>query len=157
MWYNFGMTKGNTTEKILLEFDPEVKNLLSALNKTSAAFGYVSQKDAEKIADYFSIPVSKVYETASFYDEIKVKKQPDLVIQVCSSTNCAINKSFEIVREVENYFRIKSGDESNPKVKLEVISCLGQCGEGPVVVVNGKVFTNVTMSSIYGIVEKYVT
>ena len=42
-----------TSGKILLEFDPEKRNLLPALKKISAAFGYVSENNAQKIADYF--------------------------------------------------------------------------------------------------------
>lgn len=142
-----------TTEKLLLEFNPEVKNLLPVLEKISTAFGYVAKQDAQKLAEYFSIPLSKVYETASFYDLIKTEKQQPLVIQVCSGTNCAINNGFKIIREIENYFKIKTGDNFNPEIKLETISCLGHCGEGPVVVVNGKIFTQVTKSSIYGIID----
>jgi NADH-quinone oxidoreductase subunit E len=151
-----------TTEKILLEFDPELRNLLPALKEISAGFGYVSQIDAQKIADYFSTALSQVYETASFYDEIKIKKQPGLVIQVCSGPNCAINNSLKIVSEIENYFRIKAGDEShayrqagNPKVKLEVVSCFNQCGEGPIVVVNDKIYKQVTVSGVHKILEEW--
>lgn len=145
-----------TAEKILLEFDPEMTSLLPALKKISAAFGYVSEKDAQKIADYFNISLSKVYETASFYDKINIKKQPDFLIQVCSGSNCAVNSSFAVIREIENYFKIKADDSSDPKIKLETISCLGQCGEGPVMVINNKVYNNVTKSSVHGILEKYV-
>ena len=145
-----------TVEKILLEFDPQKDSLLPALKKISAGFGYVSEKEAEKVADYFSVPLSQVYETASFYDEIKVKKQPSLVIQVCSSTNCAVSKSFAIVKEIESYFRIKTGDDSNPQVKLELISCLGRCGEGPIVIINDKIYTGVTKSSVMGILEEWI-
>lgn len=145
-----------TIEKILLGYDPELNNLLPALKKISAGFGYVSEKEAEKVADYFSIPLAQVYEAASFYDEIKVKKQPLLVIQVCSSTNCAVSKSFAIAKEIENYFRIKAGDDSNPQVKLELISCLGRCGEGPIVIINDKIYTGVTVSLVHGILEEYL-
>ena len=149
------MTRARTAEKILLEFDPEAKNLLPALKKISADFGYVSPSDAEKAADYFSLSLSRVYETASFYDEIKTKKQPDLVIQVCSGADCAMNSSFGIVSEIENYFRIKAGDEFNPKVKLEVISCLERCEEGPIVVINGKIYSQVTVSGVHRILEEW--
>jgi len=145
-----------TVEKILLEFDPEISNLLPALKKISAGFGYISETDAQKLADYFSVPLSRVFETASFYDEIKTKKQSSVVIQVCSSTHCAVKKSFEIVREIENYFKIKAGEDNNSMIKIEVISCLGQCGEGPVVVVNDKIYTNVTKSSVAGIMEEWI-
>lgn len=145
-----------TIEKILLGFDPEISNLLPALEEISATFGYVAKGDAQKTADYFSVPLSKVYETASFYDLIDTKKQPSLLIQVCSGTNCTVNDGFGIIKEIENYFKIKVGDEFNPKVRLETISCLGHCGEGPVVVINGRVFTQVTKSSIYGIIENHL-
>jgi NADH-quinone oxidoreductase subunit E len=145
-----------TVEKILLEFDPNAENLLPALKKISAAFGFVGEKDAALAADYFSVPFAKVFETASFYDLINTKKPAGLVIQVCSSTNCVLRNSFSIIKEIEGIFHVKCGDENNPKVKLEEISCLGRCGEGPIVVVNGKVFTQVTTSSVHGILEEYL-
>jgi NADH-quinone oxidoreductase subunit E len=145
-----------TVEKILLEFDPEKINLLPALKEISAAFGYIEEKDAKKIADYFDIHLSKVYETASFYDKINTEKKAKLLIQVCSGANCAVNRSFAVVREIENYFKIKVGDENSPKIKLEEISCLGQCGEGPIMVVNNRVYNNVTQSSVHEILEKWL-
>lgn len=147
--------QAKTVERILLEFDPEIRNLLPALKKISAAFGYVSQSDAQKAADYFSLPLSKIHEVASFYDLVETEKQPDLVIQVCGGTNCALSGASAIVQEIENIFRIKSGDENNPRLRLEIISCLGQCGEGPIVVVNGKIFTGVTASGVHGILGEY--
>lgn len=145
-----------TVEKILLEFDPEKCNLLPALKKISASFSYIAENDMQKIAEYFEMPLSKVYETASFYDQINITKQPDLSIKVCSGANCAVNNSLIVIREIENYLKIKAGDESNPKIKLEMTSCLGQCGKGPVVVVNDEAYTNVTQSSVHGILEKWM-
>ena len=145
-----------TAEKILLEFDPITENILPALKEISAAFDYISGENAEKIADYFSVPLTKIYETASFYDLIKIKKQPPLVIQICSSANCALNNSLKIVREIENIFKIKAKDENNPKVKLKIISCLGRCGEGPIVVINDKVYTSVSVSSIHEILKEWI-
>lgn len=145
-----------TVEKILLEFDPELKNILPVLKKINAGFGYVGEKDAQKVADYFAVPLSKVYETASFYDLIETRKQPPLVIQVCSGANCAVKNAYGVIAEIENQLHIKMGDEFDPKVRLEVISCLGQCGSGPVVIVNGNVFTKVTPSGIDDILQDYV-
>jgi len=145
-----------TTEKILLEFDAQSKNLLPALRKIDANFGYIGEDDAQKAADYFSVPLSQVFETASFYDLIKTKKQPSLVIQVCSGANCAVKSAYKVIREIENQLHVKAGDEFNPKVKLEIISCLGQCGSGPVIIVNGNVFTQVTPNNVDDILRNYL-
>lgn len=138
--------KHETTQKILLEFEPKIENFLPALKKISVAFGYVSKKDAEKVAEYFSVSLGKVFETASFYDLIKTEKPSQILIQVCSSVNCTVNNSFQIAKEIENSF----------KIKVEEISCLGRCGEGPVMVVKGKIFERVTKSSAHSILEEYL-
>jgi NADH-quinone oxidoreductase subunit E len=136
----------DTIQKILLEFSPEEKNLLPALKKTSAAFGYVNEENAKKIASYFSVSESKVFETASFYDLVNVKKQQPIIIKICSSANCAVNNSFEIIREIEDTL----------KIKVEKISCLGRCGEGPVMVINGKIYEKITKSRLHVILEEYL-
>lgn len=147
---------GKTVGKILLEYDPVSSNLLPALREISADFGYISKKNAQKVADYFSLPLSQVFETASFYDLIRTKNDPVLIIKVCSGANCAVESSFRIIKEIENCFKIKAGDEFNPKVKLEIISCLGRCGDGPIVIVNDKVYEKVTASSVHTILSEWL-
>jgi len=143
-------------EKILLEFDPKADNLLPALKKISEAFGYISEKEAQKTASYFSLTLTQVFETASFYDLINVKKQPALSIKVCSGTNCTFDGCQKVIKEIENFFHIKEGDDFNPNVKLKTMSCLGRCGEGPIVVINGNVYTRVTASGVDDILKNYV-
>ena len=149
------MIKKIKIEKILLGHHPHQRNLLEVLKKVSDFFGYVSREDAEKIAQYFAIPLSKVFETASFYDLIKTQKQPSLVIKICQSANCSVGQSQLLVREIENHFKIKFGDEFNPNVKLELISCVGECARGPVVFLNGKKFTGVDKGMLYDILSQY--
>lgn len=145
-----------TIEKILLEFSPRASNILPALRQISAVFGYLDAKNAEKVADYFSIPKSKVYETASFYDLISIKKPQLLTVKVCFSTHCALQDAKKIIGEIEKILHIKLGDANHPKFKLEMMSCVGRCGEGPIVMVNGKVYERVTTSSVHGMLEEYL-
>ena len=147
--------KSTTVQKILLEFESKAENLLPALKKISAVFGYISEKEIDLIANYFSLSSTKVFETASFYDQIKTEKTTQLLIQVCSSANCSVNNSFQLVREIENLFKIKAGDD-NLKVSLEEISCLGRCAEGPIMVVNGKIYEKVSKSSVHEILKDYI-
>lgn len=142
-------------QKILLEFEPKTKNLLPVLKKISTVFGYVDEKEAEFVGEYFSVSVAKVFETASFYDLIKTRKSASLEIQVCSSASCAINNSFSLISEIENIFKIKSGRD-NAKIKLEEISCMGKCADGPVMIVNGKIFEKVTKEKIHEILKGYL-
>lgn len=144
-----------TTEKILLNYDCKKENLLPALKEVNTFFGFISEKNAQKIADYFSLPLSQVFETASFYDFLKVKNPPQTIIKICSGTVCATMGMRKIIKEIENKLKIKMGDDFNPKIKLESVSCLGHCGEGPILIINDQVYKKVTVSSAYEILEKY--
>ena len=149
------MQNNVTVEKILVGYDQEPRNLLPLLKKISATFGYISEKDAKKVAAYFELPLAKVSEVASFYDLIRIKKTASLEIKVCSGGDCCLGGASSVMQEIENYFRVKSGDEFNLKVHLEKMSCLGRCGEGPVVVVNGKVYEKVTVSGVHRILGEW--
>jgi len=145
-----------TVEKILLEFDPEPRNILPVLNKLSANFGFINEGEAQKVADYFSVNLTKIYETASFYDLLQTKKEPPLVVKICSGGNCATENAFKILGVCERFLGVKAGDDFNPKKKIEIVSCLGKCAEGPIMIVNGKIFEKVKPEKVSEILEKYI-
>ncbi len=145
-----------TVGKILLNYETDGENILPALKKINTTFGFISLENSRIVADYFSVPLSQIYETASFYDAIKVEAQPDVMVQVCFSTHCAINHSGKIIDEIERLFHLKVGDENNPRIKLEKVSCFGRCGEGPIMVVNGKVYEKVAVEEVGRILGEYI-
>jgi NADH-quinone oxidoreductase subunit E len=61
-----------------------------------------------------------------------------------------------VLKEIENYLGVKAGDEFNPKIKIETVSCLGQCGEGPVVIINGNMHLKVSVHDIDDILSGYL-
>lgn len=145
-----------SVEKILLDFDPTPINILPVLKKISATFDFVSQEDARKVADYFQVPLTRIFQTASFYDLLKTEKGSTVEIQVCSGANCATKDACRVVAEIEKQLHVRAGDRFNPKVRLKVVSCLGQCGSGPVLIVNGTVFLRVSPSEVDDILKNYL-
>jgi len=145
-----------TVEKILLEFPPSAVNILPAIKKIDEAFGYVSRENATALAEYFSVPESKIYEAASFYDLVDTEKPVFCTVKVCFSTHCVLNEAKGIIAEIENILHIKLGDTNHPKFRLEMTDCIGRCGDGPIVMVNDKVYERVAVSSVRGMLEEYL-
>lgn len=145
-----------TAEKYLLEFDPKAENILPALKRINAVFGLIEEKTAEKIADYFGVPLSKIYETATFYDLLETRSKPPVVIKICSGTNCSLCGARRVAETIENFFHIRPGDEAHPKIRLETESCLGLCDNGPVLEINGNVYTKVAPGNVLGIIKEYI-
>lgn len=142
--------------KILLKFEPNKKNLLGAIKEIARAKSFFSIDEAEKVASYFKLSVAEVFSAASFYDEIKTKKPANVVIQFCDSPNCQTKNVEKIIKEIEMVYHQKVGDENNRKFKIERMSCLGRCLDGPIMMVNGNIYERVDSARAIDILKNYL-
>lgn len=145
-----------SVQKTLLQFEPRPENLLAALKEIQKENGYVGEKECEKIADYFSLPLARVYSTASFYDLVKTKREKKKIIKVCSGGPCLSEKSIEIVRQIELLLKIELENDGDSKYKLELASCAGLCDRGPVVEIGGQVFEKVKPETVDDMLRNYL-
>ena len=143
-------------QKILLQFEPKPKNLLPALKEIQKDNQYIGEKECEKVADYFSLPLAQVYSTASFYDLLKTRKESKKIIKICSGGPCLGEKSMEVVRQIELLLKIELENDAHPKYKLELASCVGLCDRGPVMEIDGQVFEKVRPEMVDDIIRNYL-
>jgi NADH-quinone oxidoreductase subunit E len=143
-------------QKILLDFEPHPENLLPALKAIQKEKGYIGEKECRKVCAYFSLPLAQVFSAASFFDQLKTKKQTKKIIKVCSGGSCMGAQSMEIVKQIEMYLKIELDNDSHPKVKLELMSCLGLCDRGPVVMIGENVFEKVKPETVDDIIRNYL-
>ncbi len=142
--------------KILLEFKPDKNNLLDAIKAVARSKGFFSNEDAEKTASYFKLSVAEVFSVASFYDEIKTKEPSNVVVKFCDSPNCQSKNVEKIINEIEILYRQKVGDENNRKLKIERMSCVGRCLDGPIMMVNGNIYEKVNSATAIDILSNYL-
>lgn len=67
-----------------------------------------------------------------------------------------MKRSFEIIRQIEMLLKIEMGNDSHPKVKLETMSCLGLCDQGPVMMIDEQVFEKVRPETVDDIILDYL-
>lgn len=144
------------TQKILLKFEPKVENLLAALKEIQKENGYIGKKECEAVADYFSLPLARVFSAASFFDQLKTKKESKKIIKICSGGPCLGEKSMEVARQIEMLLKIELENDAHPKYKLESMSCAGLCDRGPVVEIDGQVFEKVKPEMVDDILTNYL-
>ncbi|MBD3244807.1 MAG: hypothetical protein GF335_02325 [Candidatus Moranbacteria bacterium] len=145
-----------TIQKILLQFEPKRKNLLSALHEVNKQFGYISNQNSYKICDYFSVSPSKLYSFITSSDVLRDQKPPLLEIKVCSGGVCKMKGADKVIKEIENFLKIKADKIYNGKVEFKKISCLGKCLVGPVVIINGTMYEKVNPSMVDDILKNYI-
>ncbi|OGI24942.1 MAG: hypothetical protein A3J76_03835 [Candidatus Moranbacteria bacterium RBG_13_45_13] len=143
-------------QKILLKYEPKPENLLKVLKEIQKENKYIGKEEGEKVAEYFSLPLARVFSFASFFDEVQTKKSNKKMIKVCSGGPCLMEDSREVIRQIEMHLKIEAGNDAHPKYKLEFISCRGLCDQGPVVMVDGQVFERVKPEDVDDIIQSYL-
>ena len=143
-------------QKILLKFEPKPENLLAALKEIQKENKYIGKKESEEAARYFSLPLARVFSVASFFDQLKTKKESKKIIRICSGGPCLGEKSMEVARQIEMLLKIELENDAHPKYKLESMSCAGLCDRGPIVEIDGQVFERVRPETVDDMIRNYL-
>ena len=143
-------------EELIGRFDSDQKELIHIFHKIQAEFGYIPQEAITQISERLKISESEIYGVLTFYKSFSLEPRGEYLITVCMGTACHVRGGVLIVEEMERKLGIDVGHTTpNKKFTLEAVNCLGCCAIGPVVVVNGKYYSQVSMNKIDSILKEY--
>jgi NADH-quinone oxidoreductase subunit E len=130
-------------------------NLIPVLQATQDEFGFLSEESLKKIATALKLPVSKVYGLSTFYNQFRFVPLGKYHIRICHGTTCHMNDAGMILNEIRKMIGIKDGETSRDGLfSLEVLSCIGACGQAPVISVNDKFFEKITKEKLKVLLQK---
>lgn len=111
--------------------------------------GWLNRELLDSVAVYLNLPKISVYEVASFYSMFELQPVGKYKISVCTNISCMLCGSCEISRHLQKRLKINFGDITHDgKFSLKEIECISACDKAPVVEINGKQFSNMTVASI---------
>lgn len=143
-------------DKILIKHPKEQRYTLAILQDIQKEYKYIPREALNKVSDYLSIPLSKLYGMATFYKALSLVPKGENIITVCDGTACHVRASSAILEQIEKYLKIMPGDTTeNRKFSLQTVNCLGSCAIAPVMVVNDKYYGKVTPNMIRDILNQY--
>ena len=138
-------------DKILKQYARTGDNLLAILHdiQNASPEHYLSDDDLRAAADYLKQPYSFVLGVATFYTMYSLKPRGKNLIRVCQSPPCHLLGSSTISRELIKLLGVGFGETTPDKLfTLEMTSCLGVCGVAPAMMVNERVYGNLTPERI---------
>ncbi|KXS41234.1 NADH dehydrogenase subunit E [Candidatus Frackibacter sp. WG12] len=143
-------------KEITENFESETTPLISVLHKVQAKLGYLSEEVLELVAKYLDLPLSKVYGVATFYTLLDTEEKGENIIRVCESAPCHVKGSTNVLTEVKERLGIDIGETTEDnKFSLELTSCLGVCGVAPAIMINDRVYGNLTANKLETVLKKY--
>ncbi len=133
----------------------EGEELLPKLLQEQENNGWISERALKAISKQINIPISRVYGVATFYSHLHLKKQGQYIIEICNSPSCYLNGSMDIIKVIEKELKIKSGETTvDGKFSLHIGSCIGCCDKAPAMLINKKVYGNLTKGKILEVLKE---
>lgn len=142
--------------RILDENKPRVESLLPILQDINAEYRYLPEQMLKYVAGKLNVPLSQVYNIATFYNTFSLVPRGENVISVCLGTACHVKGAQNILESFERNLGIKAGETTSDQTfSLEAVHCLGCCGLAPVVTVNKDLYGKINQVRTPRIIEKY--
>jgi [NiFe] hydrogenase diaphorase moiety large subunit len=107
------------------------------------------------IADTLDIHPVEVYSTASFYAFLRPTTQGDYVFRLCRTLSCELQGKDAVEAALAAELDIAFDETSaDGRFTLEWANCMGMCDQGPALLVNDRVYTQVTPEKVREIVQE---
>jgi len=144
-------------QEVCQKYAPRKDNLIQILHEIQDQDPqhYISPEAVDIVAEYLEIPVNHIYGVLTFYTMYSTKPRGKNIIRLCESPPCYIKGSENMLRKMKILLGINVGETTKDGLfTLEFTSCLGVCGNAPVMMINDDVYGDLTEEKVEEIIEK---
>jgi len=130
--------------------------LIPILQDIQKSYRYLPEEYLIKVAEKLQIPLIEVYGVVTFYQSFGLIPKGEHIITVCLGTACYIRGGTNMVDVLTKELNIKPGETTkDKKFSLETVNCLGCCAISPVMVIDDKIYGNLTMDKLRKILNRF--
>ncbi|ABC75966.1 NADH:ubiquinone oxidoreductase 24 kD subunit NuoE [Syntrophus aciditrophicus SB] len=142
--------------EIISKYDGEKSAAVAVLQDLQEEFRYLPKEALTIVSDELQVPLSRIYEIATFYNVFSLKPRGKYLIEVCAGTACHVQGGFNLMNRLERNLNISCGETTEDAMfTLEEVRCLGCCSLAPVVRIDGNIHPYLTQDEIPGILKNY--
>ncbi len=135
--------------------DPRAASL-DALKIVQRRNGWVDDAQVQAVAQMLGIPASDVDGVATFYNRIYRRPVGRHVILLCDSVGCYLVGAETLAAAFKRILGIEYGQTTaDGRFTLLPICCLGNCDQGPTLMIDEDTHGRVSVESIPALLEAY--
>jgi NADH-quinone oxidoreductase subunit E len=129
--------------------------VLPALRLAQERHGWLPPEVIREVADALEVTPAYVVSIASFYDQFHLAPVGEHLVEVCTNVSCAVVGAQQVVEAFEGALGCHAGETApDGSATLRTIECLGGCGWGTIVAVDGQYRLRVKAEDVPAIVEE---
>lgn len=130
--------------------------LIGVLEDVQDRYSYLSEDALREVSKRLRIPLRDVYGVATFYRAFKLKPCGKYLINVCLGTACHVRRATGVLETIRRELNVEVGETTEDmKFTLETVNCLGACALGPIMVVGGKYYGQMTPQKVKKVLKEY--
>ncbi len=150
-----GLRKFQKVNDVLARYDYDATNLIPILQQIQAEYRYLPQDILTYVATALGRSPSEIFGVATFYSQFSMEPKGKYEIRLCDGTACHVRRSIPVLQAIREKLKLAPGERTtkNLRYSVETVSCLGACGLAPVVVINDKVYPQMTPESIVKVIN----
>ena len=141
-------------DEIISRYPVKRSALIPLLYLAQRDEGFVSEAAMKEIAGLLRLTPPQVYETATFYTMLNLKRVGKFHLQVCKSLMCALAGSDTVIGWVKTKLGIGPGETTTDGLfTLSAVECLAACGTAPMMQVNDDYYEDLNEEKIEQILD----
>ncbi len=143
-------------EEILSLYEYKKSNLIAILQKVQEEYRYLPEEAMIYIGTKIEgLSPATVFGVATFYAQFSLEPKGKYEIKCCDGTACHVRGSMPVLNAIRNKLKMQDNQLTSDDglFSVETVSCLGACGLAPVVVINEKVYPQMTSDAISIVID----
>ncbi len=130
--------------------------LLPALKRELKKNGCLTREIMDTVAGRSGLPLNEIYGVATFYAYLPLAPLGQYVIKVCRCLPCDMKDAQAVIGGIKQELGIAPGETTaDGKFSLELVNCIGACDQAPAMLINAKLYGNLTPQRIVEILKSY--
>jgi len=118
-------------------------------------YRFLPESALKYLSQVIEVPLTKIYEVATFYASFSLKPKGKHILQVCTGTACHLRGSYRMVEHASEKLSVLPGNTTKDmKFTLEVVNCVGACSVSPVMVIDEKYYPKADISMLNRFIEQ---
>jgi NADH-quinone oxidoreductase subunit E len=144
-------------EEICREHQGRKGDLLVALQKIQAVYGYVPKSILPLVTQYLGVSSSEIFGVLTFYNRFHLSPRGKHTVRACRGTACHFKNSLEILEKIRDHLHLAPNQETTEDTlfSIEEVACLGACGIAPTMTVDDEVFGKLSPEAAVEILARY--
>jgi NADH-quinone oxidoreductase subunit E len=141
---------------IINKYKGDRGQLVAILQDIQTEYYYLPKEALIQVSEIMSIPVSRVYDVATFFKAFSLEPRGKHLINVCLGTACHVRDAARVLEKIELSLGIKRGGTTKDhNFTLETVNCMGCCAVGPAVKVDGEYFGQMSTDKVDSMLTKF--